>query len=445
MKHRILSLLLALTAAVSLFAGDLAYPVEAAAEASVRGIYEPVFSEDMPMANPTGKKPAAPATVANINNETFLKYTSIRDVYKPTNPSKHIYLYNFNTSMAVGYGEDGKYIYTEAYYGAKSSVNDRKVTITLYNHTDTKLAVTEATLEHMDASDTSTSKMSFANNKVTVENSKGDISFANNKLTIDTSNYKNGAHRVWFQYSNGKYIKINFYVNGNDTWLCQTEHISDKTAKAYAARRSDLAKVLKNGNVTPSNSTSLENVWYPCYAFNSDYRCDTQKWIDLSNEIVNKNWSNEYKLFVIQDWIRNNLAYDEYQKESGIYRTKLHNDYTGTYSTYDTKTGVCFDYANIMCIMCRAQNIPAVTIGSKELNHVWNAVYINNRWIEYDACAQEKYWTKNEDITVKTKSDSYNDPYAGIYKIILWWWDDEMPSDALANQYFQQNSYYVYS
>lgn len=443
MKKRALSLLLALTAVVSLFASNLTYPVEAAAEANVRGIYEPVFSEDMPMANPS-KKPAAPATVANINNDTFLKYTSIREEYKPKNSSKHIYLYNFNTDLTVGYGENGEYIYTEAYYGAKSSVNGRKVTITLYNHTDTKLAVKEATLEHVDASDTSKSKMSFANNKVTVENSKGDISFANNKLTIDTSNYKNGAHRVWFKYSNGKYIKVNFYVNGKDTWLCQTEHISDKTAKAYAARRSDLAKVLKNGNVTPSNSTSLENVWYPCYAFDSSYRCDTQKWIDLSNKIINKSWSDEYKLFVIQDWIRNNLAYDKYAVSLDDTRSDYYNDFSGKYNVYETKTGICFDYANITCIMCRAQNIPAVTIGSKEMNHVWNAVYVNNRWIEYDACTQEKYWTEAKDVTAKTKSSSYNNPYAGIYKINPWWYQDNLPSDALANQYFQQNSYYIY-
>lgn len=427
MKKRALSLLLALTVYVSLFAGGLENSVEAAAEANVRGIYEPVFSEDMPMANPS-RKPAAPATVANIDNETFLKYTSLSEKYNSKNPNLHNYIYNFSKNLAVGYGENSEYIYTEAYYGAKSTVNNRKVTVSLYNHTDTKLTVKDATLEHMDASDTSTRK----------------INFTNNKLTVDTSNYANGLHRVWFKYSNGKYVKINFYVNGKDTWLCQTEQISDKTAKAYAARRSDLAKVLKDGNVTVSNSTSLENVWYPCYAFDSSYRCDTQKWIDLSNKIVDKSWSDEYKLFVIQDWIRNNIAYDRYQKALGTYRTKLHNDYTGKYSAYDTKVGVCFDYANIMCIMCREQNIPAITIGSKEHDHVWNAIYINNRWMEYDACSQEKYWVETADTSVKTHSSDYDTPYDGIYKIIPWWWQDEMPSDALANQWFQQNSYYVY-
>lgn len=427
MKKRVLFLLLALTVYVSLFAGGLVNSVEAAAEASVRGIYEPVFSEDIPMANPS-RKPAAPATVANLNNETFLKYTSLSEKYNSKNANLHNYIYNFNKSLTAGYGENNEYIYTEAYYGAKGVVNNRKVTISLYNHTNTKLTVKDVTLEHMDASDASKSK----------------ISFTNNKLTVDTSNYANGLHRVWFKYSNGKYVKINFYVNGKDTWLCQTAQISDKTAKAYAARRSDLAKVLKNGNVTVSNSTSLENVWYPYYAFDSSYRCDTQKWIDLSNKIVDKNWSDEYKLFVIQDWIRNNLAYDKYASSISDSRADYYNDFSGTYSVYETKTGICFDYANVICIMCREQNIPAVTIGSEKTNHVWNAIYINNRWIEYDACSQEKYWTKTSDTTVKVHSSDYKDPYGGIYKIIPWWWQDEMPSDALANQYFQQNSYYVY-
>lgn len=94
--------------------------------------------------------------------------------------------------------------------------------------------------------------------------------------------------------------------------------------------------------------------------------------------------------------------------------------------------------------MCRAQNIPAVTVGSTEMRHVWNVVYINNRWIEYDACAQEKYWTETKDTTVRTKSDNYNDCYDGIYQINPWWYRDDLPSDALANQYFQQNSYSIY-
>lgn len=445
MKNRTLSLILALAAAISLLTGCqntaessydsyiTSYETSAAAdvENSVENVEtevsEPVFSEDIPMANPS-RKPAAPATVANLNNETFLKYTSLSEKYNSKNANLHNYIYNFNKSLTAGYGENNEYIYTEAYYGAKGVVNNRKVTISLYNHTNTKLTVKDVTLEHMDASDASKSK----------------ISFTNNKLTVDTSNYANGLHRVWFKYSNGKYVKINFYVNGKDTWLCQTAQISDKTAKAYAARRSDLAKVLKNGNVTVSNSTSLENVWYPYYAFDSSYRCDTQKWIDLSNKIVDKNWSDEYKLFVIQDWIRNNLAYDKYASSISDSRADYYNDFSGTYSVYETKTGICFDYANVICIMCREQNIPAVTIGSEKTNHVWNAIYINNRWIEYDACSQEKYWTKTSDTTVKVHSSDYKDPYGGIYKIIPWWWQDEMPSDALANQYFQQNSYYVY-
>lgn len=427
MKKRALSLLLALTVYVSLFAGGLENSVEAAAEANVRGIYEPVFSEDMPMANPS-RKPAAPATVANIDNETFLKYTSLSEKYNSKNPNLHNYIYNFSKNLAVGYGENSEYIYTEAYYGAKSAVNNRKVTVSLYNHTDTKLTVKDAMIEHVDASDTSSSK----------------IKFTNNKLTIDTSNYKNGLHRVWIKYSNNKTCKVNFYVNGNKTYLCQIETISDKTAKAYAARRSDLAKVLKNGNVTVSNSTSLENVWYPFYEFDSNYRCDTQRWIDLSNRIVDKSWSNEYKLFIIQDWIRNNIAYDKYGVSLGDSRADYYDDFSGTYSIYNTKTGFCFDYANIICIMCRAQNIPAVTVGSTEMRHVWNVVYINNRWIEYDACAQEKYWTETKDTTVRTKSDNYNDCYDGIYQINPWWYRDDLPSDALANQYFQQNSYSIY-
>ena len=229
--------------------------------------------------------------------------------------------------------------------------------------------------------------------------------------------------------------------------LCQLEIITEKTANAYVERRTALAKVLKKGNVTPNNSLSLENVWYPYYefedgTFNSTWRCDTQRWIDLSNKIVKDSWSDEYKLFKITEWVRDNIAYDYFVKEHGQSRAKYFGDYSGVYSTYNLKAGVCFDFVHIIAIMCRAHGIPAITIGSSDINHVWNVVYVNNRWIEVDGVASEKYHVKGKDTSVRVRSDEGT--YDGIYKIMPWDTSISMPSDALANQYFQQDSYSVY-
>lgn len=381
-----------------------------------------VFSDSMPMGE--AEAVSAPETIANLNNETFLKYTTINPKYKPSG-SKYVYCYNFNTVLSTGFGEDGLTVPTEAYYGINGKINGRTVSASVYNHTD-KISLKSMYVENMDA----------GNADITNLGKKTSVS-------IDTSSYANGLYRVLADFNNNTTAKLYFYVNGNKTYLCQIETITAATAKDYIARRNDLADVLDKGNVTPKNSLSLENVWYPFYEFDENYRCDTQRWIDLSNELIDDNWSDEYKFFVLADWIRNNIAYDEYKSNSthGASRARYYKDFSGKYSTYDTKSGVCFDYVNIVTIMCRAHDIPCITIGSKEYNHVWNAVHVNNRWIEYDACSSEKYHVK-KDTSIKIASNEMY-IYRGFYDVIPNT-TTHMPTDATANQYFQQNSYIVY-
>ena len=370
------------------------------------------------------------ATVKSLTNETFLKYTDIKSKYKPSNFQESVYLYNFNTSLSTGFGEDDIAIPTEANYGITGKIDGRRLNVSVYDHTGKK-SVKCVYFEGLDAGSDVFQKLSLTNGK----------------LQLDTKNCSNGLYRIIVEFSEKKASKLYFYVNGNETWLCQLEILTAKTVNAYTERRTALAKVLKNGNVKPQNSLSLENVWYPYYEFddgilNSTWKCDTQKWIDLSNKIVKDSWSDEYKLFKITEWVRENIAYDYYTKSNNQSRARYFGDFSGTYSVYNLRTGVCFDFVHIIAIMCRAHGIPAITIGSDELNHVWNAVYVNNRWIEVDGVASEKYHVKGKDTTVRVRSDEGT--YNGIYKIMPWDTSSAMPSDALANQFFQYNSLSVY-
>lgn len=378
----------------------------------------------------SSSKANPPSTVKNITNETFLKYTRVRSKYKPSNSQKKVYLYNFNSSMSKGFGEDDISLPTEAYYGVKGTVSGRKLNVSVYDHTGKK-SIEAVYVEGLDASSDLWKKLTLTNGK----------------LQLDTKNYSNGLYRILVDFSGNKTAKLNFYVNGDKLFLCQLEILTEKVGNAYLARRTALLKVLKNGNVTPQNSLSLENVWYPYYEFedgtlNSKWKCDTQKWIDLSNKIVKDGWSDEYKLFKITEWVRDNIAYDYFVKEKGKSRAKYFGDYSGVYSTYELKAGVCFDFVHIIAIMCRAQGIPAVTIGSSEINHVWNAVYVNNRWIEVDGVASEKYHVKGKDTSVRVRNNEGT--YNGIYQVMPWDVSISMPSDATANQYFQCNRYNVY-
>lgn len=366
-----------------------------------------------------------PATVDGIGNETFLTYDSICQKYRPAGDQK-CYLYNFNTSLSMGFGADGSVLPTEADYGIRGWLDGKMITCILYDHTRKK-ALRNIYLQALDES---------------AYNEAADIQTVA-AFAIDGSTFANGLYRVGADFSDGRQLALYFYVNGSEIWLCEQKSMAISTESNYAARRKDLNTVLQNGNVTPENSLSLEKLYYPFKATADGIRCDTQLWIDLSNTIIDDSWSDEYKLYVIQAWVRENIAYDTYiSNELSHSRAQFYRDLSGAQSVYDLRAGVCFDYVNIIAILCRAHGIPTVTIGSESMNHVWNVVYVNNRWMEYDACLSDQY-SVGEDTTVRTKT---GEPlYDGIYSpIVVNNETGKMPSDALANQYLQWDTNYLY-
>ena len=366
-----------------------------------------------------------PAAVTGINNETFLAYTTICEKYKTTT-GKTDYLFNFGTSLSAGFGTDGSVLPTEADYGIKGRVNGREIYFVVYDNTRSK-ALRAIYLQGLDAS---------------VNNEAAGIKAAA-EFTVDTASFTNGLYRVVAEFSDGRTLSLYFYINGNETWLCEWKALVPSTKETYEARRRDLMAVLRNGNVTPANSLSLEKLYYPFKSLVSDARCDTQLWIDLSNTFVDDSWSDEYRLYAIQAWMRENIAYDTYVSDVLNHsRAQEYNDLTGAQSVYDLRAGVCFDYVNIIAIICRAHGIPTVTIGSESMNHVWNAVYVNGRWMEYDACLSDQYLV-GMDTAVRTRS---GEPlYDGIYSpIVINNGTGIMPSDALANQYLQWDTNYLY-
>ena len=367
----------------------------------------------------------APAAISGITNESFAEYNTIAPAYVGTSSDKKYYLYNFCKALYAGIGVDGTSLPTEAEYGIYGVVNNRTITFSFYDHTGSK-AIESVYIQALDASADNTEQF--------VKNSR--------QFSVDTSSFTNGLYRAAFRIADAKNVGLYFYINGGEAWLCNYEKLDMPTLKLYLQRRSDLERVLAAGNVTPANSLALDKLWYPFRLLNENERCDTQLWIDLSKTFIDDSWSDEHKLYAIQAWIRENIAYDDFVTENGNSRAVCYDDLTGRQSVYDLRAGVCFDYANIIVIMCRAHGIPAVTIGAKSINHVWNAVYVSGRWIEYDACLSEQYHV-GEDTNVRTKS---GDPlYGGFFSVAMNNTDSgKIPEDAAANLFLQYDSLYLY-
>ena len=93
----------------------------------------------------------------------------------------------------------------------------------------------------------------------------------------------------------------------------------------------------------------------------------------------------------IYNWVGKNIDYDS-EKANEV----LYNDFrkgSGAIPTFQTKNGICFDYACLYVAMCRANAIKVRLItgygfnGVSWIGHAWNQVYIpeEKKWINVDA------------------------------------------------------------
>ena len=96
------------------------------------------------------------------------------------------------------------------------------------------------------------------------------------------------------------------------------------------------------------------------------------------------------KARLIYEWVGNGIVYDD-EKANRVLNNDLQVQ-SGAIPTFNTKRGICFDYACLFAAMSKANNIKVRIItgqgfnGSNWVNHAWNQVYIEkeNRWINVD-------------------------------------------------------------
>jgi hypothetical protein len=117
-----------------------------------------------------------------------------------------------------------------------------------------------------------------------------------------------------------------------------------------------------------------------------------------SNEEINKFAVNlvqgesttKDKARTIYKWVGSKVSYSD-EKANRV----LNNDLevkSGAIPTFNSRSGICFDYACLYVAMCRANNIKVRIItgqgfnGSNWVSHAWNQVYVesDNTWINVD-------------------------------------------------------------
>ncbi len=111
---------------------------------------------------------------------------------------------------------------------------------------------------------------------------------------------------------------------------------------------------------------------------NSDIKVIDSEVDKLFNELVNPNLSNEENIRAIHNYIINNTTYDTDRSDHQIINYRSDTAYGPLFEGY----AICSGYTDLMAIYLDKLNIPNFKVASE--NHIWNAVYINNQWLNLD-------------------------------------------------------------
>ncbi|MCM1990348.1 transglutaminase-like domain-containing protein [Oceanirhabdus seepicola] len=111
---------------------------------------------------------------------------------------------------------------------------------------------------------------------------------------------------------------------------------------------------------------------------------------ELTSMLCQDSETDKEKAFIIYSWITENLIYDE-DKANNIINDNF-NDKSGAIPTFESRKGICFDFACLYTAMAKEVGLKVRIITGKGysgevwVEHSWNEVYIEekNEWIKID-------------------------------------------------------------
>ncbi len=230
---------------------------------------------------------------------------------------------------------------------------------------------------------------------INTPSASGTEVYTGNSVTIDASNKASGYIMVKYEGGGDKRVKVRVSLNG-------VNYDYDlNTAGSYEAYPLQMG----NGNY---NIIVMQNVYDNQYAilhtasFNAEisnalgpYLYPVQKIsFTTASKAVKKSFdlcvgltTDEEKITAIYNYITQNIVYD-YDKAAQVTSGVLTSYNSQADATLENGKGICTDYATLMAVMLRAQNIPTQMIFGSEASasyHAWNKVYYNGNWVLYDA------------------------------------------------------------
>jgi len=144
-------------------------------------------------------------------------------------------------------------------------------------------------------------------------------------------------------------------------------------------RQDEVSGSSKGRVITYFNGATLDE------AVKSDSQIDA-----TARQVVGSEQNSRQKAYLIYRWITHNIKYDD-QKAAQLSQDSSGID-SGSIMAFNTRMGVCFDYASLYVSMCRAVGLKVRLVtgigysGSSWGDHAWNQVYVpkEGRWINVD-------------------------------------------------------------
>lgn len=108
--------------------------------------------------------------------------------------------------------------------------------------------------------------------------------------------------------------------------------------------------------------------------------------------IGNNNFDNETKIKKIHDYIINTTKYDKDRSDNKIINYESDNAYGVLIENY----GLCGGYTDAMMLFLEKIGIKSIKISTE--NHIWNYVYLNNKWLHLDLTWDDPISSDNKDV-----------------------------------------------
>jgi hypothetical protein len=113
---------------------------------------------------------------------------------------------------------------------------------------------------------------------------------------------------------------------------------------------------------------------------------------EIINNITNNTMTMDQKIKIIHDYIINTTKYDSERLNTNIAKYRSDTSYGVLFEGY----GFCSGYADTMAIFLSKLGIRNIKVASER--HIWNLVYLNNKWYHIDVSWDDPVSEDGKDI-----------------------------------------------